>query len=76
MTQHARVSSKGQIVIPADFRKRLGIKIGTSVAMSEKDGALVIEPVGSIIRRLRGSLKDWPAALAYIQAERRKERHL
>ena len=74
MNQHARVSSKGQIVIPAEFRKRLGIKTGTSVAMSEKDGALVIEPVISIIRRLRGSLKNGPAAMEYLLAERRKDK--
>jgi bifunctional DNA-binding transcriptional regulator/antitoxin component of YhaV-PrlF toxin-antitoxin module len=39
MTHHTTVSSKA-LVIPVEFRRRLGIKKGTSVALTEKDGAL------------------------------------
>jgi AbrB family looped-hinge helix DNA binding protein len=71
MTQHAKVSTRGRLVIPAMLRNRLGIKSGTLVAMTLQDGALIVEPVSSIIRKLRGSLKDGPAALEYLLAERR-----
>ena len=73
MTEHATVSSKGQLVIPAVFRKRLGIKAGTQVAITEEEGFLRVEPVAAIIQRLRGSLKS-TAALRVLLSERRKER--
>jgi AbrB family looped-hinge helix DNA binding protein len=38
----ARVSSKGQITIPADVRRKLGIREGDKVIFSEQDGNIVI----------------------------------
>jgi AbrB family looped-hinge helix DNA binding protein len=38
----ARVSSKGQIVIPTDIRERLGIKEGSIFAVSSLDGDMVV----------------------------------
>lgn len=38
------VSSRGQITLPAQVRKRLGIKAGGVIAAEEKDGALVLRP--------------------------------
>jgi AbrB family looped-hinge helix DNA binding protein len=73
MIEHAKVSSKG-LVIPAAFRKRLGIKRGTQVAVTEQNGALLVPPLtATFIRSLRGSL-----ALAYrvLMEERRRERDL
>lgn len=37
------VSSKGQVVIPADVRKALGIEPGSQVEVSVADGRLQIE---------------------------------
>jgi AbrB family looped-hinge helix DNA binding protein len=52
------VTSKGQLVIPVRFRKRLGIKKGTTVAFSEEGGRLVIQPItAEFISQIRGSLK-------------------
>jgi len=44
MGQMATVSSKGQIVIPATIRKRLRIKGGTRMAVSEKNGVITLNP--------------------------------
>jgi len=39
------VQEKGQVTLPADLRKSLGIKKGDLVAVTEMIGAVVIKPV-------------------------------
>ena len=39
------VSSKGQIVIPAPLREKLGIKTGTRVAIQHQDSHLLLQPI-------------------------------
>lgn len=71
------VTSKGQLVIPARLRRRLGIKKGTLIAFLEDGGRMLLQPVtGEFIRGLRGSLKGEPSALNLLLAERRRERAL
>jgi AbrB family looped-hinge helix DNA binding protein len=44
--QHlVRVQEKGQVTLPAEVRKSLGIKKGDLVAVTEATGAVVIKPV-------------------------------
>jgi AbrB family looped-hinge helix DNA binding protein len=38
------VSNRGQITLPAQIRKRLGIEAGGVVAAEERDGELVLRP--------------------------------
>ena len=38
------VSARGQITLPADLRRRLGIKEGGVVTLEERDGELVLKP--------------------------------
>jgi AbrB family looped-hinge helix DNA binding protein len=67
---------KGQIVIPAEMRKKLMIKEGTRirVEMDEEHNRIILTPVTQeYIRSLRGSLKG-KGALKILEAERRKER--
>ena len=42
----AKVSSKGQVVIPAEYRKRL--RITRLVVISEEGGKLVVKPTDSL----------------------------
>ncbi|MCL5672459.1 MAG: AbrB/MazE/SpoVT family DNA-binding domain-containing protein [Nitrososphaerota archaeon] len=42
----AKVSSKGQVVIPAEYRKKL--RITRLVVISEEGGRLVVEPTASL----------------------------
>lgn len=41
------ISSKGQIVIPANLRKRYGLNEGTTVVFQEDRGRLVLEPAAT-----------------------------
>lgn len=71
------VTTKGQLVIPARLRRRLGIRKGTTVAFTEDGGRLVIQPVTSdFIHSLRGKFKDGPSGVKILTEERRKERIL
>jgi len=71
------VTVKGQVVIPALLRRRLGIKRGTLVSFLEENGHIVVQPVTrEFIRRLRGSLKGGPSPLEQLIEERKRERVL
>ncbi len=71
------VTTKGQLVIPARLRRRFGIKKGTLVTFVEDNGRIIVQPVTrEFIRRLRGSLKGEPSALAALLEERQRERTL
>jgi AbrB family looped-hinge helix DNA binding protein len=71
------VTVKGQVVIPAPLRRRLGIKRGTLVSFREENGHIVIQPVTrEFIRALRGSLKGAPSPLEHLIKERNRERLL
>lgn len=71
------VTTKGQLVIPARLRRRLGIRKGTVVSLSEEGGRIIMQPVTpEFIRGLRGSLKKHPSALEYLLTERKHDRGL
>jgi len=72
-----RVTSKGQLVIPARLRRRFGIKKGTLISFLEDNGRIIVQPVTrEFIRGLRGSLKGEPSALDVLLEERKRERTL
>ena len=41
----ARISERGQIVIPAALRQRLGLCVGQLVKIVETDGGLLLRPL-------------------------------
>ncbi len=52
------VSSKGQIVIPKNFREDLGIKEGQKVFIEEAGGSIIIVPVSkNPVQTLKGLAK-------------------
>ena len=52
------VSSKGQIVIPAALRDKLGIRTGTRLAIRSEENRLILQPINDeFIRSLRGRCK-------------------
>jgi AbrB family looped-hinge helix DNA binding protein len=70
----AVISSKGQIVIPANLRKRYRLREGTTVVFQEERGRLVLEPNNfEAIYALQGSLREFPIE-ASLEEERRAER--
>ena len=52
-----KISSKYQVVIPEEVRKRANIKPGQKVVVIEKDGIISIIPQRDL-RSLKGSMKD------------------
>jgi AbrB family looped-hinge helix DNA binding protein len=74
MRSSAVISSKGQIVIPANLRKRYRLREGTIVVFQEERGRLVLEPNNfEAIYALQGSLREFPIE-ASLEEERRAER--
>jgi AbrB family looped-hinge helix DNA binding protein len=74
MRSSAVISSKGQIVIPANLRKRYRLKEGTTIVFQEERGRLVLEPNNfEAIYALQGSLREFPIE-ASLEEERRAER--
>ena len=74
MRSTAVISSKGQIVIPAELRKRYGFGAGTTVVFQEERGRLVLEPNNfEAIYALQGSLRKFPIE-ASLEEERRAQR--
>jgi AbrB family looped-hinge helix DNA binding protein len=60
MAESAKVSSKGQLVIPAKLRQELGFKAGVRVLFTKQGNGLLIEPSRfDALRALRGSLAEY-----------------
>jgi AbrB family looped-hinge helix DNA binding protein len=73
MRSTATISSKGQIVIPANLRKRYRLKEGTTIVFQEEGGRLVLEPNNyEAIYALQGSLREFPLE-ASLEEERQVE---
>lgn len=41
----AQISQKGQILVPRQLRRKLGLKPGSKVHLAEEEGRLVLTPV-------------------------------
>ncbi|MFC6724698.1 AbrB/MazE/SpoVT family DNA-binding domain-containing protein [Halobium palmae] len=50
--EKATVTSKGQVTIPAELRRRLGIEKGDVLSFEESDDGIVVRKVESPVRRL------------------------
>ena len=72
------VSSKGQVVIPAELRQRLSLEKGTPATWSEEDGRLVLTPMTERqLDEIMGFLKPKPGEVSVFEAsfeERARER--
>ena len=44
MRRSSRISSKGQVTVPLEFRRRLGLKAGDRVEFVDDGGRTVIRP--------------------------------
>ena len=72
METHA--TTKGQIVIPAELRKKYGITAGTRIIVLDTGDEIVLKPLTrQYLKNLRGSLKG-SGALKVLIEERRKDK--
>jgi len=65
--QCAKISSKGQVTVPASIRKALKVKAGDSLAWDiENDGRITVrrlEPIDlAYLSALHGTLSEWNSA--------------
>jgi AbrB family looped-hinge helix DNA binding protein len=69
------VSSKGQIVIPAALRDKLGIRAGTRVAIQHEENHLVLQPITeAFIESLVGCCKGESSLVEAREREHRIEK--
>ena len=70
-----KVSTKGQVVIPADFRKYLNIENGKVIMIPiPQEQKILIKPAaGDPIKAARGILSDWQKSATQIMKEARQE---
>lgn len=81
-TYQTVISSKGQVVVPAELREQLGLKKGTRATWTEERGRLILVPITErILDEIQGSLKPGPGQASVFEAsleererERRRER--
>jgi AbrB family looped-hinge helix DNA binding protein len=71
----AYVTSKGQLVIPARIRRKLGIKPGTKVCFVERGGEILFQPVTKeYIRSVCGMLKSTTSVTQELLTDRKKDK--
>jgi AbrB family looped-hinge helix DNA binding protein len=72
------ISSKGQVVIPAELREEFGLAKGTRATWTKERGRLILVPITTQrLRELRGCLRPAPGAPTMFDelfAERERER--
>ena len=55
------MTSKGQVTIPVEIRKELGLEAGDKVSFRKSDQGVVIESARSAVRRSAGMLSRFAA---------------
>lgn len=76
MAHMATMSSKGQLVIPAELRKKYRLKAGSKVAIDDRDGEIRVKPNPyDALLALRGILSHAGEDIeAWLIEDKRKER--
>jgi AbrB family looped-hinge helix DNA binding protein len=73
----ARVAEGGRIVIPAKYRRALGLEVGDEVILRLEAGGLRVTSLAQAIRQAQDSVRRYVPAgrslVAELLAERRRE---
>lgn len=68
---------KGQIVIPANLRKKFGIVKGTPIRIYEQNSKIIVEPIHEDpVEKGKGMLKTKGSVLRRLMADRKEEAEL
>lgn len=68
------VTTRGRIVIPAQLRRKLGIKLGTKVCFIERGSDILFQPITKqYIRSVCGMLKSTSSTSKELLNERSKD---
>ena len=77
MAHMATVSSKGQLVIPSELRKKFRLKAGSRVAVLEENGVITIKPDPyDALLALRGKYAALPLEDDLLQDRRKLDRRM
>ena len=69
-------TEKGQIVIPASIRRKLGIKKVTRIKIEENGKEIILRPITrEYVHRLRGKFRG-KGLMKALMAEKEREREL
>ena len=72
--KNTTISPKGQVVIPMEFRRKLGLKPGVKVTFLEKEGELTLIPRTSVLAsKYKGFLADDKRELNRVYRESKRE---
>jgi AbrB family looped-hinge helix DNA binding protein len=52
-SRHVKIAPGGRVVLPAEFRKTLGVSVGDSVVIELEDGELRLRSLDAAIKRAR-----------------------
>jgi len=63
----ATLTSKGQITIPVDVRRDLGLDTGSRIDFVRRDGVYIMIPVSHSVARLAGFFGDYDGPPATIE---------
>ncbi|MCH8157369.1 MAG: AbrB/MazE/SpoVT family DNA-binding domain-containing protein [Nitrospinae bacterium] len=69
-----KISSKGQVVIPKDLRRKFKVASGTLVNVYEKDGHIIVDPLPQDpVKAACGMFKDAPSLTKSLLKSRQCE---
>jgi antitoxin PrlF len=54
-----KITAKGQVTIPVEIRRKLGLNPGDRVTFRDSDDGIVIEPTRKAVHRLAGMLREY-----------------
>ena len=75
MNRLTTVSTKGQLVIPAEIRESLGIAPGSRIAVTLQGSRIILEPVSEkLVDETRGLFAGGPSLSARLKHQRSKEK--
>ncbi len=68
------ISTKGQLVIPAEIREALDLKPGTRIIVSRQRNHIILRPVNKqLVDELRGITAGGPSGTEMLLKQRREE---
>lgn len=74
-SQITTMSTKGQLVIPAEMRALLGLQPGDRIALTLEDSRIILQPVNDkFVDQLRGMFSGKPSMADELQQERRQDK--
>ena len=68
-SQRARITEGGRLVIPAEFRRKLGLKPGDSVIIDIADGELRVRSLQTAVKRAQALVRRYIPGDAKLSEE-------